>query len=146
MGAHSGTNRSRSDAGTVCGENEIEAATDSAGTRRPNISLQVSHGSTRSFACSASRSTRQFCRRSTESSLPALVHRLVDVGLQREFILQRLLPKPPGSLPDDIGDTKTRPVAVEAAEAIERIYGWPPAILFGRAADYGRDRVCEGAI
>jgi cytidylate kinase/transcriptional regulator with XRE-family HTH domain len=68
----------------------------------------------------------------TEGSLSAMVRRLVDVGLQKDFVLQRLLPKPPGILAEATSEWKAGHVPVEAAEAISRIYGWSPAVLFGR--------------
>jgi cytidylate kinase/transcriptional regulator with XRE-family HTH domain len=67
-----------------------------------------------------------------EGSLSMMVRRLVDVGLEKGFVLQRLLPKPPGILVEDVGEWKAGHVPLEAAEAISRIYGWSPAVLFGR--------------
>jgi transcriptional regulator with XRE-family HTH domain/Zn-dependent peptidase ImmA (M78 family)/adenylate kinase family enzyme len=65
-----------------------------------------------------------------ESSIPTLVDRLTEVGLQKDFILRRLLPTSSLSLVDQVEPRSTE-VAVEAVEALGRIYGWSPAILFG---------------
>jgi ribosome-binding protein aMBF1 (putative translation factor)/cytidylate kinase len=71
----------------------------------------------------------------TPASILTLVRRLGEVGLQRDFILRRLLPKPPASFAVDEGeDTTSNEVALEAAEAINRIYGWSPAALFSDAS------------
>jgi transcriptional regulator with XRE-family HTH domain/cytidylate kinase len=67
----------------------------------------------------------------TQPSIPTLVRRLGEVGLQKDFIFRRLLPKPPASLADDIEDATSNEVAFEAAEAVSRVYGWSPAALFG---------------
>jgi cytidylate kinase/transcriptional regulator with XRE-family HTH domain/Zn-dependent peptidase ImmA (M78 family) len=69
-----------------------------------------------------------------DTSIPTLVHRLSEVGLQRDFVFRRLLPKPSASLTGDTEDTASSEVALEAAEAVNRIYGWSPAVLFGTAA------------
>ena len=68
-----------------------------------------------------------------ESSIVTLVDRLAEVGLQRDFVMRRLLPKHQTDLNDDV-DTKPTDVAVEAVEALGRIYGWSPAALFGGEA------------
>jgi transcriptional regulator with XRE-family HTH domain/adenylate kinase family enzyme len=70
----------------------------------------------------------------TPASIPTLVRRLSEVGLQRDFIWRRLLPKPAASRADDIDDLASSDVALETAEAVHRIYGWSPAALFGDVA------------
>lgn len=62
-----------------------------------------------------------------EFSLTNLLKRLTGVGLDREFVRRRLLPRPSGTdvSEDDQG------VALEAAAGLHRIYGWSPPILFG---------------
>lgn len=62
----------------------------------------------------------------------AMLARLESVGLQRDFIVQRLLPKPPGILnAGDVDREDGQSVFLEAAEGIHRIYGWTPAAVFG---------------
>lgn len=67
-----------------------------------------------------------------DSSLPTMVQRLKSVGLREEFIMQRLLPRPPGILSEEPeSEEEAGSIAVEAAEGIHRIYGWTPGLLFG---------------
>lgn len=68
-----------------------------------------------------------------ETSIPALVDRLSQVGLQRDFIMRRLMPKTTTNA-SDLDDSAAGDVALEAAEAVNRIYGWSPAVLFGASA------------
>jgi len=69
-----------------------------------------------------------------EASIPALLRRLGEVGLQRDFVVRRLLSKPPAALEDQVEDMSSNEVALEAAEAVNRIYGWSPAAVFGGGA------------
>lgn len=66
-----------------------------------------------------------------DSSIPKLVNRLEEVGLQRDFVLRRLLPKPRSGTGRGVEDSSPTDIGVEAAEAIGRVYGWSPATLFG---------------
>jgi cytidylate kinase len=71
-------------------------------------------------------------RPSGEFSLPTMLQRLKSVGLQEDFVMQRLLPKPSGILSTDERESdQDGSVAMEAAESIHRIYGWTPSLLFG---------------
>lgn len=67
-----------------------------------------------------------------EYSVKNLLTRLSDVGLDREFVVRRLLPKPPGLFGGS--DVESQDVVLEAAEGIHRIYGWAPPTLFGSGA------------
>lgn len=67
-------------------------------------------------------------------SISQLLPRLEAVGLPSDFVIRRLLPQLSASLADDPGDSLSTDVAVEAAEALSRIYGWSPAVLFGKQA------------
>jgi transcriptional regulator with XRE-family HTH domain/cytidylate kinase len=64
-----------------------------------------------------------------DSSVAALVDRLAEIGLQKEFVMRRLLP--PGTWVGGAEDLKATQVPVEAAEAVRRVYGWSPATLLG---------------
>jgi transcriptional regulator with XRE-family HTH domain/dephospho-CoA kinase len=68
-----------------------------------------------------------------EFSVSNLLKRLSAAGLNPDFVLRRLLPRPAdvgwGLEPDD----ENHEVALEAAESLHRIYGWSPAALFGSA-------------
>jgi transcriptional regulator with XRE-family HTH domain/dephospho-CoA kinase len=63
-------------------------------------------------------------------SLAKLLGRLKGVGLDEEFVKQRLLPRPSGSLTEGEGN-RDNDIVLEAAEGLDRIYGWSPAVLFG---------------
>jgi transcriptional regulator with XRE-family HTH domain len=65
-----------------------------------------------------------------EFSLRTLFRRLSEVGLDREFVQRRLLPRPP----EPIGAEKEREdprVALEGVESLHRVFGWLPPELFG---------------
>ena len=64
--------------------------------------------------------------------MATLLHRLKHVGLERDFVLRRLLPEPPGILMGvEVDEEKSPELKLEAATSISRIYGWTPADLFG---------------
>ena len=64
--------------------------------------------------------------------LATLLKRLQRVGLERDFVLRRLLPEPPGVLMEVEADQKTSSeVMLEAATSILKVYGWTPADVFG---------------
>jgi ribosome-binding protein aMBF1 (putative translation factor) len=67
-----------------------------------------------------------------EFSVSNFLKRLSAVGLDRDFVLRRLLPRPAdfGGIPLN---NEKHEVGLEAAESIHRIYGWSPAALFGVA-------------
>jgi cytidylate kinase/transcriptional regulator with XRE-family HTH domain/DNA-binding phage protein len=73
---------------------------------------------------------RDVLTKEVDNSTPRLVDRLREVGLQSDFVLRRLLPKPRGSAEE----SSLADIGVEAAEAIGRVYGWSPATLFGSRA------------
>jgi|GEM_PF-206931 len=62
-------------------------------------------------------------------SLAKLLGRLKAVGLNEEFVKQRLLPRPPGLLMEEEGSIGGD-IVLEAAEGLDRIYGWNAAMLF----------------
>lgn len=63
-------------------------------------------------------------------SLTKLLGRLKAAGLDEEFVRQRLLPRPSWLLTDEEGNGDND-IVLEAAEGLERIYGWNPVALFG---------------
>lgn len=68
--------------------------------------------------------------RGAEFTLQNLLKRLTSAGLDRNFVLRRLLPRPLGLLTRE--DRKeNQDVALETVEGLDRIYGWTPAVLFG---------------
>ena len=63
--------------------------------------------------------------------LATLLKRLKRVGLEKDFVLRRLLPKPSGVLIRVEANQEESPeVALEAATSISKIYGWTPADVF----------------
>jgi ribosome-binding protein aMBF1 (putative translation factor)/dephospho-CoA kinase len=64
-----------------------------------------------------------------EFSLANVLKRLSSVGLDREFVRRRLLPRPSELTVRDRREEEE--VALEAAEGLYRVYGWPPPVLFG---------------
>jgi transcriptional regulator with XRE-family HTH domain/Zn-dependent peptidase ImmA (M78 family)/cytidylate kinase len=65
---------------------------------------------------------------SRDLSLTRLLGRLKAVGLNEEFVKQRLLPRPPGLLTEEEGSSGGD-IVLEAAEGLDRIYGWNTAML-----------------
>jgi transcriptional regulator with XRE-family HTH domain/dephospho-CoA kinase len=63
-------------------------------------------------------------------SIAALLNRLKEAGLSPDFVKRRLLPKPRGLLLREEESYGRDEVVLEAAEGLNRIYGWPPALLF----------------
>jgi len=64
-------------------------------------------------------------------SLETLLERLKHVGLEKDFVLRRLFPEPPGALMRVHADQENASdVALEAAAIISKIYGWSPADVF----------------
>lgn len=63
-------------------------------------------------------------------ALANLLARLKNVGLNEEFVKRRLLPRPSGLLAEAEG-TRADDIVLEAAEGLDRIYGWNAAMLFG---------------
>ena len=70
----------------------------------------------------------------TQFSMSTFLKRLKEVGLEKEFVLRRLLPRPPGILGTTLEREGQDEVALEAAESVERVFGWPPAVIFGTGA------------
>jgi transcriptional regulator with XRE-family HTH domain len=66
-----------------------------------------------------------------EFTLSNLLKRLSTAGFDRNFVLRRLLPRPPALLSPQPQEREGQEVALEAAEGLHRIYGWQPAALFG---------------
>ena len=63
--------------------------------------------------------------------LETLLERLKHVGLEKDFVVRRLLPEPLGALMRVQADQENaREVALEAATIISRVYGWTPADVF----------------
>ena len=62
--------------------------------------------------------------------LAGMMKRLNTAGLPPQFVSNRLLPKRPFDRAADGGDDFT----LEAAQAIERVYGWHPGVLLGNDA------------
>lgn len=62
--------------------------------------------------------------------LAGMMKRLNTAGLAPQFVSNRLLPKRPFDRAADGGDDFT----LEAAQAIERVYGWHPGVLLGNDA------------
>ena len=63
-------------------------------------------------------------------SLHALFRRLSDVGLDREFVRRRLLPRPPEPIEAE-EEREDQSVALEGIESLHRVFGWLPPQLFG---------------
>ena len=61
----------------------------------------------------------------------ALFQRLESAGLDRDFVLDRLLPTQLATQLEDAKPQKEAPVALRAAKAIGRIFDWTPEVLFG---------------
>lgn len=68
----------------------------------------------------------------SEFTLQNLLKRLTNAGLERNFVVRRLLPRPLGLLIRDQRE-ENQEVALETVEGLDRIYGWTPAVLFGAA-------------
>lgn len=64
-----------------------------------------------------------------DASVAALIDRLAEIGLQKDFVVRRLLP--PGVWMGTAEDPKTTQIPVEAAEALRRVFGWSPTMLLG---------------
>ena len=64
--------------------------------------------------------------------LATLLKRLKLAGLEKDFVLRRLLLKPP-VVRTRVGEDKTgsAEIALEAATSISRVYGWSPTDVFG---------------
>ena len=63
--------------------------------------------------------------------LATLLKRLKRVGLEKDFVLRRLLPKPSGvRMRVEANQEESSEVALEAATSISKIYGWAPADVF----------------
>lgn len=65
-----------------------------------------------------------------EFTLQNLLKRLTSAGLDRNFVVRRLLTRPLGLLTRE-DRQETQEVALETVEGLDRIYGWTPAVLFG---------------
>ena len=64
-------------------------------------------------------------------SLATLLKRLKRVGLEKDFVLRRLLPKPSGvRMRVGANQEESPEVALEAATSISKVYGWTPADVF----------------
>ena len=63
-------------------------------------------------------------------SFSKLLGRLKTVGMNEDFVKQRLLPRPSGLLAREQGETGGD-ILLEAAEGLSRIYGWTAGMLFG---------------
>lgn len=61
--------------------------------------------------------------------LPGMLKRLKTVGLSPAFVTSRLLPRPPALQKQNARGTNE--LVLEAAQGIERVYGWTPAALYG---------------
>jgi cytidylate kinase/transcriptional regulator with XRE-family HTH domain len=59
--------------------------------------------------------------------LGGMMKRLKDAGLPAQFVSNRLLPRRPFDVATNGGNDFT----LEAAQAIERVYGWHPGVLLG---------------
>ena len=60
--------------------------------------------------------------------LATLLKRSKEVGLEKDFVLRRLLPKPPGVLMRaQRNEVHSPEVPLEAAISLSRVYGWTPA-------------------
>jgi len=68
-----------------------------------------------------------------ELSVASLLKRLSGVGLTPDFVVRRLLPRPPEIAVQMESNGEKHEVVLEAAEGLHRIYGWSPAALFGTA-------------
>ncbi|HEX9944733.1 MAG TPA: AAA family ATPase [Thermoanaerobaculia bacterium] len=68
---------------------------------------------------------------SDEYSIPALIRRLKSVGLDEDFVVRRLLPRPVLHSVEPEDRSSSRELVFESAEALNRIYGWSPKILLG---------------
>ena len=66
-----------------------------------------------------------------DTSVRGLMGRLKGVGLTRDFIVRRLLPRRPVTRDEEDGTEDVSKVGLEAAEALNHVYGWTPAALFG---------------
>lgn len=65
----------------------------------------------------------------TKFPLPGMLKRLKSVGLSPEFVTSRLLPASPALFEKH----SSGELVLEAAQGIERVYGWTPAALYGTA-------------
>lgn len=65
-----------------------------------------------------------------EFTVQNLLKRLTNAGLDRNFVVRRLMPRPLGLLIRDQRQ-ENQEVALETVEGLDRIYGWTPAVLFG---------------
>lgn len=65
----------------------------------------------------------------TKFSLPGMLKRLKSAGLPAEFVLSRLLPA--SSAFSTVEKRSSGESVLEAAQGIERVYGWTPAALYG---------------
>ena len=65
-----------------------------------------------------------------EFSLSILFKRLSGVGLDREFVRRRLLPRPLESAGTE-EEREEQGVALEGVESLHRVFGWLPPDLFG---------------
>ena len=63
--------------------------------------------------------------------VPGMLKRLKTAGLSPSFVISRLLPIPPSLR---LSESKTSDeLVLEAAQGIERVYGWSPAAIYGSA-------------
>jgi transcriptional regulator with XRE-family HTH domain/cytidylate kinase len=60
--------------------------------------------------------------------LPGMLKRLKTVGLSPSFVTGRLMPTPPAFQKESARDASE--LVLEAAQGIERVYGWTPAALY----------------
>jgi len=67
----------------------------------------------------------------TKFPLPGMLKRLKSVGLAPAFVLSRLLPISPAL--SSAERRSQNELIMEAAQGIERVYGWTPAALYGSA-------------
>jgi transcriptional regulator with XRE-family HTH domain/cytidylate kinase len=67
----------------------------------------------------------------TKFPLPGMLKRLKSVGLSPEFVTSRLLPASPAI--STFERRSSGELVLEAAQGIERVYGWTPAALYGTA-------------
>ena len=67
----------------------------------------------------------------SEISLPQLLDRLKEAGLDRDFICRRLLPAALAEATGNDVNGRSQVASVRVAENLNRIYGWQPAALLG---------------
>jgi transcriptional regulator with XRE-family HTH domain/Zn-dependent peptidase ImmA (M78 family) len=70
---------------------------------------------------------------STDLSVTRLFKRLQETGLDKDFVLKRLIPVPVAARIESEGKNSPSSSVLQAASAIARVFGWPVSSLFGSA-------------